>query len=151
MKMIHVIVADDHSVMRESLRCFLDSTANITVVGEACNGYEALDLTQKLTPDVLLLDMEMPGLTGIEITQRLNAAKSPVCILILSAHDDNEYRKGALMAGAAGYLIKGVVSPDSLAEAIENITQNERSGVSHYNKPVTDLEIQIKPTVQQPV
>ena len=148
MKKICVILADDHRVMRESLRCFLDSTANITVVGEARNGQEALDLTRKLRPDVLLLDMEMPGLTGLEVIQRLHAPVSPVGILVLSAYDDDEYKRGALMAGAAGYLVKGDVSPDSIAEAIENIAQAKRSGVNPYSKSVADLKSRIKPLMQ---
>lgn len=118
-----VVLADDHQGMRESIRYLLEA-ADIEVVGEACNGLEALNLAENLTPDVLLLDIEMPGLKGIEVAQRLQAIKSPVRILILSAYDDKYYIEALLATGAAGYLIKGE-PPQTIVKAVYNVANGE--------------------------
>lgn len=129
MATIRVVVADDHPVAREGLRNFLEKAVDIEVVGEANNGAEVLYLIEELAPDVLLLDMEMPGLSGVEIAQQLQAAKTSVRILALSAHDDKQYIQGLLASGAAGYLTKEEV-PQIIVEAVRGVARGERGWVS---------------------
>lgn len=106
MTKIQVVLVDDHPLAREGLRNLLDKAIDIAVVGEADDGVEALRLVETLKPDVLVLDMEMPGLSGVEVAQRLKSANTPVRVLALSAHNDKEYIMGLLANGAAGYLVK---------------------------------------------
>jgi two-component system response regulator DegU len=127
--MIRVVLADDHPVAREGLCNLLTKSVDIEVVGEAGDGSEALRLAQELKPDVLLLDMEMPGLKGIEVAQQLQAAKSTVRILALSAYDDRQYISELLAGGAAGYLIKEE-SPQTIIEAVRGVARGEQGWVS---------------------
>ena len=126
---IRVVLADDHDVMRNSISDILRYAADIEVVGEARNGREALLLIEKLNPDVLLLDMEMPGLRGVEVAQRLQSMASPVRILALSAHDEKEYVLSLLAGGAAGYLLKGE-SPQTIIEAIRGVARGEQGWIN---------------------
>ena len=126
---ISVVLADDHQIMRASIRSILDGAADIKVIQEASNGLEALQLAQDLTPDVLLLDMEMPRLTGVQVAQRLQAEQSPVRILALSAHDDWQYIKGLLETGASGYLIKTEIT-GLIVEAVRGLAKGERGWIS---------------------
>jgi DNA-binding NarL/FixJ family response regulator len=129
MATIRVLVADDHPVAREGLRNFLDKAIDIEVVGEANNGTEVLYLVENLSPDVLLLDMEMPGLSGVEIAWQLQTAKTSTRILALSAHNDKQYIQGLLASGAAGYLIKEEI-PQTIVEAVRGVARGERGWVS---------------------
>lgn len=121
---IHVIVADDHPVMRSGLRDMLNAQADIEVVAAAANGEEALRLTRRKMPDVLLLDMEMPDLSGVEVARQLMAEQVPVRILALSAYDDKAYVKGLLESGAAGYITKEKPLP-MIAEAVRAVARGE--------------------------
>jgi DNA-binding NarL/FixJ family response regulator len=105
MKAIRVVLADDHPVVRAGIRNELRA-AGIEVVGEATDGEEALRLTERLQPDVLVLDVEMPGLAGLEVTCRLQESQPGLPILVLSAYDHNSYVFGLLEAGATGYVLK---------------------------------------------
>jgi DNA-binding NarL/FixJ family response regulator len=107
MKPIRVFLADDHTLIRAGIRGLLDGLDGIEVAGEAGDGQEALRLAQLLSPDVMLLDIAMPGLTGLEVTSRLAKLESPPRVVILSMHTSEEYVLQALRAGAAGYLLKG--------------------------------------------
>jgi DNA-binding NarL/FixJ family response regulator len=129
MAAIRVVVADDHPVTREGLRNFLEKAVDIEVVGEANNGTEVLCLVEELAPDVLLLDMEMPDLSGVEIAWQLQAAKTAARILALSAHDDKQYIQGLLASGAAGYLTKEE-APQTIVEAVRGVARGERGWVS---------------------
>ncbi len=129
MTKIRVIVADDHPVAREGLRNFLDKAVDIEVIGEANDGVEVLTLIEQLVPDVLVLDMEMPGLNGVEIAQQLQADNSSIRILALSAHNDKEYIKGLLACGAAGYLSKGEL-PQTIVEAVRGVARGEQGWMS---------------------
>lgn len=103
---IRVLLADDHAVLRDSLRAFLGIYPDIEVVGEASDGIETLAQAQTLKPDVLLLDMAMPNLGGLEVLRRI-AKEQPECkVLVLSQHDSPQYVLPALQAGAKGYLLK---------------------------------------------
>jgi DNA-binding NarL/FixJ family response regulator len=129
MTAIRVVLADDHPVTRQGIRNLLDKAVDIEVVGETDDGVEALHLAQELAPDVLLLDMEMPGLKGVEVAQKLRAAGSAVRVLALSAHDDKEYIQGLLASGAAGYLIKEEL-PQTIVEAVRGVARGEQGWVS---------------------
>jgi DNA-binding NarL/FixJ family response regulator len=129
MTSIRVVIADDHPVMRDGIRNLLDKAIDIEVVGEAGDGVEALRLVEELDPEVLLLDMELPGLKGVEVAQRLQASGAAVRILALSAYSDEEYIRGLLASGAAGYLLKEEI-PETIVEAIRGVARGERGWVS---------------------
>ncbi len=122
---IRVVLADDHPITRQGLRTALEAAADITVLGEAADGEEALRLARTLTPDVLLLDVEMPRMTGVEVAERLRAAASPVRVLILSAYDDEEYVYGLLDCGVSGYLMKEEAEAHLIVEAIRGIARDD--------------------------
>lgn len=124
MKPIRIIIADDHAVMRATLRDLLTVAPDITVVGEAMNGIEALHFTKMLRPDILLLDMEMPGLRGPDVARQLQAINTSTRILVLSAYEDRHYIQSLLDFGATGYLLKGE-NPKRILEAIRGVARGE--------------------------
>jgi DNA-binding NarL/FixJ family response regulator len=124
MATVRVVIADDHPVVRAGIRDMLNEADDITVVGEATNGAEALDLVDEEHPDVLLLDMEMPELTGVEVAQRLQAESHPVRLLALSSYEEQEYVQGLLQNGASGYLTKEH-APELILEAVRAVAQGE--------------------------
>ena len=104
--MIRIVVADDHPIVREGLKQLLSAAGDLAVVGEAQNGYEVLDRVRALAFDVLLLDMSMPGKSGIELIKQVHVEKPKLRILVLSMHEEQQYAVRAIKAGAAGYLTK---------------------------------------------
>ena len=122
---IRVVIADDHPITRAGLRSTLEALPDIAVVGEASDGAEALRLAEELVPDVLLLDVEMPTMTGVEVAEKLKAMDSPVRVLALSAYDDEEYVHGLLDSGAAGYLMKEETQPERIVEALQGIVRDD--------------------------
>jgi DNA-binding NarL/FixJ family response regulator len=126
---IRVILADDHVVVRIGIRNLLSRSADISVIGEASNGVEAIQLVNELKPDVLLLDMEMPELDGVEVARRLRAAKAPVKILALSAYNDKQYILSMFDQGAAGYLTKDE-APEKIIEAVRGVAAGEQGWMS---------------------
>lgn len=126
---IRVVLADDHAFVRIGIRNLLQKTDDIIVVGEAVDGQQALEMTSETRPDVLLLDMEMPGLNGIEVAQALKAKNSDVPILVLSAHEDKHFILGMLANGVAGYLTKEEV-PEAVINAVRGVARGERGWVS---------------------
>jgi DNA-binding NarL/FixJ family response regulator len=126
---IRVILADDHPVMRLGIRNLLSRSDKINVIGEAGNGFDAIRMVGELKPDVLLLDMEMPGMDGVEVARRLREAESPVRILVLSAYDDRQYILSVLEQGASGYLTKDE-APDTIIDAVVSVAQGQRGWVS---------------------
>lgn len=109
---ITVLLADDHAVVRKGIREFLEEDDQILVVAEATNGSDALRLAGELRPEVAVLDIQMPGMTGIEVTRQIKAAFPEVRVLILTAYDDDPYVFALLRAGADGYLLKSADSAD---------------------------------------
>lgn len=120
--MIRVILADDHMLIRRGIRRILEKHPDICVVGEAGNGTDAIRLVQQLRPNVLLLDLEMPDLQGIQVARELRARKVPVSIIILSACDDEHLIKEILKAGVDGYLSKSD-SPSKIREVISSVSK----------------------------
>ena len=123
-KPITVILADDHAVVRSGIRGFLEEDPRLRIVAEAGNGEQALLLAQAHHPDVLVLDIQMPGKTGIEVTKAVRDAGSNAGILILTAYDDEPYILGALQAGANGYVLK-TAEPDELVAAVHAVYEGQ--------------------------
>lgn len=116
---IRVMIADDEALVRAGFRLILGTQADLEVVGEASNGHEAVDLTQKHAPDVILMDIRMPGLDGIAATRLIAGpdATWPSRVVILTTYDQDEYVYDALAAGASGYLLKDV-QPEELIRGV---------------------------------
>jgi DNA-binding NarL/FixJ family response regulator len=121
---IRVLLADDHSVVRQGFRMILDAQPDMEIVGEARNGREAVELSAKLSPDVVVMDVAMPELNGIEATRRLTASSPRTRVLALSMHKDAAYVREILRAGARGYLLKDSFDSDLLA-AVRAIAKGE--------------------------
>ncbi len=124
MKPIRILLADDHTVMRRGLRLLLESQADFKVVGEAADGREAVAQTESTTPDVVVLDITMPNLSGIEAAQRITATLPRTAIIFLSMHSDEGYVLRALKSGAKGYLLKDSAEGD-LIEAIRAVSEGK--------------------------
>ena len=103
---IRVLLADDHTVVRDGLRALLEQESDRTVVAEAADGREALRLAEEQSPDVVVMDLAMPGMNGMEATRRILAVRPRTVVVVLSMHQDESYVLGALKAGAKGYLLK---------------------------------------------
>nr|WSW66992.1 response regulator transcription factor [Streptomyces sp. NBC_00995] len=114
-KPIRVVLADDQPLVRTALRMVMAETADLCVVGEAGTGGEAVRLTAELAPDVVVMDIRMPGVNGIEATERIAAGPATAHVVVLTTFDDDEYVYGALRAGAAGFLVKDMALDDILA------------------------------------
>src|SRR4029434_473770 len=112
MKRITILLAEDHMVVREGIRKLLDFANGFAVVGEAQTGRAAVTLVKRLRPDVVLMDIAMPQLNGLEATRQILKAVPTTKVLILSAHSDDAYVKSATEAGAAGFLLKQTSSED---------------------------------------
>ncbi len=121
---IRVLIVDDHAVVRRGLRAFLDLQADVEVVGEAADGASAEEMTSKLRPDVVLMDLVMPNTDGIATIRRLREAGEKPAVLVLTSFLDDVHVFAALQAGAAGYLLKDV-QPDDLVRAIRQVHQGE--------------------------
>ncbi|MEL7268379.1 MAG: response regulator transcription factor [Bacteroidota bacterium] len=104
---ISIVLADDHSLVRDGIRALLEEEADLDVIGEVANGFEAIEMVEAQTPDILIVDIRMPKLGGIETVERLNTSgNSATRCIILSMHDSEEYILKSVQAGAAGYLLK---------------------------------------------
>jgi DNA-binding NarL/FixJ family response regulator len=103
---IRILLADDHAVVRDGVRSLLEKQTDMAVIGEAADGREAAQLAEDLAPDVVVMDVAMPGMNGIEATRRILAAHPHTAVVVLSMHQDESYVLGALKAGARGYILK---------------------------------------------
>jgi DNA-binding NarL/FixJ family response regulator len=122
--MIRLLVADDHPAYRRGLELMLDGSADITIVGAAADGERAVELARTLTPDVILMDIRMPGLDGIEATRRLTRAGSAAAVVVLTMFEDDDSVFAAMRAGARGYLLKGA-EQDEIERAIRAAAAGE--------------------------
>lgn len=121
---IRVLITDDHPLFRSGLRSLLESVADMEVVGEAASGDEAVALARSCAPDVVVMDLAMPGLGGIEATRRVLEATPDVHVLVMTMQEDDEAVFAALRAGALGYLLKGAVQEETL-RAIRAVANGE--------------------------
>jgi DNA-binding NarL/FixJ family response regulator len=142
MKAIRTLLADDHTIVREGLRALLLADSGIEVVGEAVNGREAVDLAMSLRPDVVVMDIAMPQLNGLEATSKIRAALPGTKVIILSAHSDDAYIDRVIAIGASGFLIKQT-SAQILARAIHEVMEGKtfyspqvsKRVREHYQRP----------------
>ena len=125
MPSIRVLIADDHALVREGVAALLTMHPDFEVVGQACDGREAVDKSIKLRPDVVLMDIAMPGLGGLEATLEIRKKSPNVRILILSQYDDREYVHRFLKAGACGYILKKALGAE-LLNAVRAVLRGER-------------------------
>jgi DNA-binding NarL/FixJ family response regulator len=107
-KPIRVLLADDHELVRDGIRARLQKVPELEVVGEATNGRDALTLARELRPDVLLMDVSMPVMNGLEAATQIRKTLPGVAVLILSVYDNPEYVRGVVQAGARGYILKDI-------------------------------------------
>jgi two-component system response regulator NreC len=121
---LRLLITDDHGVLRAGLRALLNNEPDLEVVGEAASGEEALHLAGELQPDVVLMDISLPGVDGIETTQRLMELQPGIRVLILTFHEDECLLEGAISAGAAGYILKRAVESE-LINAIRAVSRGE--------------------------
>jgi len=121
---IRIVIADDQAIVRAGFAVIVEATGDIEVVGEAKDGYEAVDVARELRPDVVCMDIRMPGRDGIEATRILSADKDPIPVLVLTTFDLDDYVFGALEAGAAGFLLKGS-DEETLVAAIRSVAAGE--------------------------
>lgn len=144
-KKIRILLADDHAVVRQGFRMILAGQPDMEIVGEAGNGREAVELAEKLLPDVIVMDVTMPELNGIEATRRLQTSTPHSRVLALSMHKDSVYVREILRAGARGYLLKDAIDSDLLA-AVRAVSRGEGylspvisdAVLSDYRKHVTN-------------
>jgi DNA-binding NarL/FixJ family response regulator len=126
---IRVILADDHPIVRSGIRNLLNRTQDIQVVGESGCGPDVIPMVNELKPDILLLDMELPGMPGVDIARRLQLLRSPVKILVLSGYDDRQYIMQMLELGVSGYLTKDE-APELIVDAVRGVAQGEHGWMS---------------------
>lgn len=122
--MIRVLVADDHTMVRQGIRLLLETQTDIQVVGEACDGVQVVQLAQMHTPDVVLMDIAMPNMDGLEATREIRSVLPETQVLALTMHEGDEYFFQILDAGAAGYVLKRAAAND-LIEAVHAVARGE--------------------------
>ncbi len=141
MNPIRVILVDDHSLVRAGIRALLQQVEGVTVVGEAGNGEEALQTVAAHTPDIVLMDITMPGMSGLEATARIVRDFPGVRVIILSMHTEQEYVLQAIRAGAVGYLLKGAHVPElemALAAVVNGETYLSPTASKHVMAEVVE-------------
>jgi NarL family two-component system response regulator LiaR len=124
MSSINILLAEDHVITRQGIRRLIEDEKGVKVIGEASDGEEAVQMATDLKPDIIIMDIAMPKLNGIEATRQIKLISPRTAVLILSAYDDDEYVFALLKVGAAGYLLKNV-SGDELARAIRAVYKGE--------------------------
>lgn len=143
---IRVVLADDHVFVRDGIKSLLENEANIEVVGEATDGLEALKIVETTKPDLLILDIRMPNLTGIEVVEKLRSQNNQVKIVMLSMHESEEYVLKSIKAGADGYLLKGS-SKEEFLKALHTVA----NGGKYFSGDISSILVgQLNnPTVSQ--
>ena len=124
MDRIRILVVDDHAIMRDGIRALLGLHDDIEVVGEASEGKEAVEKAQELTPDVVIMDIAMPRMDGLEATRRIRKKSPKMKVLVLTQHDNKEYMLSVIKAGASGYILKRALGSE-LVSAIRAVQQGD--------------------------
>lgn len=137
MNKIKILVADDHNIVRESLIAFLKQRKNFQIIGEASNGIEAVKKTKELNPDIVLMDIGMPGMDGLEATKLIVKNNPAIKIIALTVHDEEGYVLEVIHSGAKGYLLKNTTS-DELINAVEMVFNGEL----YYSREVSQVVVQ---------
>ncbi|OHX66042.1 response regulator transcription factor [Flammeovirga pacifica] len=143
MTQISVVLTDDHVVVRNGIKLLLENSHEINVIGEGANGQEALDLCRQLQPDVLVIDIRMPVMNGIEATSKIKEYSPNTKVLILSMHDDAEYILDAAEKGASGYLLKDSNS-DEFLKAIKTVHEDKKYFSGDISKVLVESYLNIK-------
>jgi DNA-binding NarL/FixJ family response regulator len=138
MKKIRIIIADDHAVLRSGLKALLHASPQFEVIGEAGNGVDAVNLVLKQQPDMLLLDLSMPDMSGVECIKEIRSRGLPCPILVLTMYDDEEYIKEVMRAGANGYVLKRSADTE-LVEAILRISEGKKYLNESVSQTLIDL------------
>jgi len=128
---IRLVIAEDHPAVRQGIRRLLNRRGDIEIVGESDNGYDALHQVQDTKPDVLLLDLDMPGIDGVEVIRRVKQLKLPVRILVLSGYGDEDLIHLVLEQGVSGYLVKDD-APQKVGDSIRQIANRRRKKISSH-------------------
>ncbi len=136
MKNIKILIADDHEVVRDGLKIILNSLGNITIAGEVANGEEAVKMYNSLKPDLVIMDISMPGMNGIEATRIIKEGDPSAKILILTMHDNQEYLNQIIRSGAKGFVLKNT-DKEELLEAVRTVA----SGENFFSKDISKLII----------
>ncbi len=144
-----VLLADDQALVRGGFRMILEAEADMEVVGEAGDGGEAADLVQRLRPDVVLMDVRMPGVDGIEATRRIVASGSAARVIVLTTYDADDYVFAALRAGASGFLLKDV-RPVELVEAIRVVARGDALLAPTVTRRLLDRLVETLPETDPP-
>jgi len=137
MSMTTIVLADDHHIVRQGLRSLLEAEADLSVVGETGDGLEAAQLVERLRPDVLVLDLMMPGLNGLEVTRRVSQRSPQTRIVILSMHANEAHVLEALRVGAAGYVLK-----ESTAAELVRAVREAAAGRRYLSPPLSERAIE---------
>ncbi|MDI6690148.1 MAG: response regulator transcription factor [Actinomycetota bacterium] len=141
MEKIKVLLADDHAILREGMRLLLEKESDMEVIGEAADGEEAIEKTREFLPDVVVMDIGMPKLNGLEATRRVKAENPHIGVLVLTIYEDDEYVFNLLKTGATGYLLKKVAASE-LVNAIRAVHHGELLLSTSIAKKLIDNYIQ---------
>jgi len=133
---IKILIVDDHGILRAGVKLIIDQTDDMKIVGQACGGHEGIELARKLKPDVVLMDISMPGLNGIEATKEIVSENPDIKILALSAYCNRRFVKDMLKAGVSGYALKDTMA-DELIYAIKSV----HAGRRYLSEKVTKLVV----------
>ena len=144
---MRILIVDDHPVTRDGLRSALSITDEVDIVGEASSGEEAIEAVEKLKPEVVFMDVRMPGMDGIEATRRIRAASPDTKVILITIDESRSAISAALQAGVSGYLLKDA-TPDALVEAARNAVEGHATIHPHLTKTLIEEVRQGEPEVE---